>query len=231
MIKTKEDLKRYISADKTELEKGSNPKWMRFLLRGDNYMSFKLEKLLRYSEYYRNNRHRGLYFKIMDTFYKLRYSWLQSKYDCQIAPNSCGPGLRITHPRGIMVSWDAKIGKNVGIRRNTLLGNSLYDHKAPTVGDYVQLGVGAQAVGDIKIGRGAMVCNNAVVMRKVPPYAIVAGNPAKVIGFTMNPSEVLEFEKDKYPEEERTSLETLEKNYEKYYTLRFKDINKMTSLC
>lgn len=231
MIKTKEDLKKYIAADKIELEKNSNPKWMRFLLRGDIYMSFKLERVLRYSEYYRNNRHRGFYFKVMDIIYKLRYSWLQNRYDCHIAPNSCGPGLRITHPRGIMVSWDAKIGRNVGIRRNVLLGNSLYDHKAPIVGDFVQFGVGSQAVGDILIGRGAIVSNNAVVMRKVPPYAIVAGNPAKIIGFTMKPLEAFEFEKDIYPEEELTPLETLQKNYKKYYTSRFKDINKMTSLC
>ena len=34
-----------------------------------------------------------------------------------------------------------------------------------------------------RIGEGAIVASGAVVTKDVPPYAIVAGVPAKVIGF------------------------------------------------
>ena len=35
---------------------------------------------------------------------------------------------------------------------------------------------------NIKIGKGAVVASNAVVTKDVPPYAIVGGVPAKIIG-------------------------------------------------
>ena len=34
----------------------------------------------------------------------------------------------------------------------------------------------------MKIGKGAVVASNAVVTKDVPPYAIVGGVPAKIIG-------------------------------------------------
>lgn len=230
MIKTKEDLKAYIQADKEEFKKGSDPYWVGFILRSENYYAQKFQKRLRIAEYYRNNRSKNFIFRILDLIHKIRLSWYANKIGISITPNSCGPGLRITHPAGIMISWDAKIGRNFSVRRNALIGNSLYDHKAPTIGDYVQFGVGAQAVGDVVIGRGAIISNGTVVVGKIPPYAIVVGNPGKIIGFSMTPEEVVEFEKDKYSEDERTPLELLQKNYAKYYTQRYKDIKSFLKI-
>ena len=34
-----------------------------------------------------------------------------------------------------------------------------------------------------KIGKGAIIGACAVVTKEVPPYAIVAGNPAKIVGY------------------------------------------------
>jgi acetyltransferase-like isoleucine patch superfamily enzyme len=78
----------------------------------------------------------------------------------------------------------------------------------------------------VRIGRGAVVSAGTVVRSKIPPYAIVAGNPAKVVGFRFTPAQVLEHEAILYPEEERLPLETLEKNYKKYYLNRLKEINQ-----
>lgn len=230
MIQTRSDLKRYLQADRAALAKGTDSRWIQSILNNDANKSYKLQTILRYTEYYRNNRNRGFFYKLMYLYYKIKGSRYGGKIDCAIAPNSCGPGLKITHPKGIMISWDAKIGKNFSVRRNSLIGNSLYDHKAPTIGDYVQFGVGAQAVGDVVIGRGAIISNGSVVLRRVPPYAIIVGNPGKIIGFTMSPEEIVEWEKDKYSEDERTPIETLQNNYKKYVSGRYKDINKFTSL-
>ncbi len=51
------------------------------------------------------------------------------------------------------------------------------------IGSNVILSRGASVLSGVKIGDGAVVGANAVVTKDVPPYAIVAGNPAKVIRF------------------------------------------------
>jgi len=63
------------------------------------------------------------------------------------------------------------------------------------IGDYVNsrkgriivrndawIGTGAVILPDVEIGEGAVVGANAVVTRNVPPYTVVGGVPAKVIG-------------------------------------------------
>ena len=45
---------------------------------------------------------------------------------------------------------------------------------------------GATIISGVTIGNGAVVAPEAVVMDDVPPYSIVAGNPAKVVGYRFN---------------------------------------------
>jgi len=51
------------------------------------------------------------------------------------------------------------------------------------IGNDVWIGERAFLTGNIKIGDGAVVYSCAVVTKDVPPYAIVAGVPAKIIGY------------------------------------------------
>ena len=51
------------------------------------------------------------------------------------------------------------------------------------VGNDCWIGTGAYIKNGIKIGNGAVVGARSVVTKNVPPYAIVAGSPAKVIKF------------------------------------------------
>lgn len=48
------------------------------------------------------------------------------------------------------------------------------------------------------IGRGAVVAAGAVVTKNVPPYAIVAGNPAKIIKFRFSPEVIAYIESTKW---------------------------------
>lgn len=70
------------------------------------------------------------------------------------------------------------------------------------------------------IGRGAEIGAGSVCRGKIPPYAKVVGNPAKVVGYRFTPEEIIEHEKALYPEEERLPLSKLEKNYNKYFENR-----------
>lgn len=80
------------------------------------------------------------------------------------------------------------------------------------------------------IGRYASIGAGSYVRSNVPPYAIVIGNPAKIIGFLFSPEEMADFEKDRYPENERTSIEKYTSLYEKYFKNRSKDIRTFVKL-
>ena len=73
-----------------------------------------------------------------------------------------------------------------------------------------------------RIGRHARIGADCCIRSNIPPYALVAGNPAKIIGFIMSPEEILEFEKINYAEPDRIPIDVLEKNYDKYYRNRWK---------
>lgn len=49
------------------------------------------------------------------------------------------------------------------------------------VGNDVWMGYNSLIKNGVKIGDGAIIAANAVVVKDVPPYAVVAGNPAKVV--------------------------------------------------
>ena len=58
------------------------------------------------------------------------------------------------------------------------------------IGNDVWIGMEALIMPGVAIGHGAIVAARAVVSRDVPPYAIVAGNPAKVVKTRFDPETV-----------------------------------------
>ncbi len=59
-----------------------------------------------------------------------------------------------------------------------------------TIGHDVWLGSQAMVLSGVTIGHGAVVAARAVVTRDVEPYAIVAGNPARIVRHRLGPSEI-----------------------------------------
>lgn len=104
-----------------------------------------------------------------------------------------------------------------------------YD-KDVIVDEDVWMGARVSLLSGVHIGRGAEIGTGAVVRGSIPPYAVVIGNPAKVVGFRFTPEEIIEHEKILYPESERLPLELLEKNYKKYFLDHIKEIKAYTGL-
>ncbi|MBR7083558.1 MAG: hypothetical protein IKI37_00015, partial [Oscillospiraceae bacterium] len=54
-------------------------------------------------------------------------------------------------------------------------------------GNDVWIAANAQIMGGLTVGDGAVIGGGAVVTHDVPPYAVVAGVPAKIIGWRCEP--------------------------------------------
>lgn len=89
------------------------------------------------------------------------------------------PGLIIVH--GWCTRLHAAIGADVMVFHEVTLGHK--KGKYPTIGDGVTICPGAKVFGGVTVGKYATIGANAVVSRDVPDFAIVAGVPAKVIGY------------------------------------------------
>ena len=67
-----------------------------------------------------------------------------------------------------------------------------FENKGYTeIGNDVLIGANAIILAGVKVGNGAVIGAGSVVTKDVPPYAIVVGNPAKVIKFRFN-KEIIE---------------------------------------
>lgn len=82
----------------------------------------------------------------------------------------------------------------------------------------------------VHVGRGSEIGAGSVVRGNVPPYSVVIGNPCKVVGFRFTPEEIIEHEKKQYKEEDRLPGDLLQKNYEKYFLNKMKEIKQFTKL-
>jgi serine O-acetyltransferase len=93
-----------------------------------------------------------------------------------------GRRVAIAHQGGIVIHERAEIGHGVIIRQGCTVGAISDDRfEAPVLEDEVELGVGSVIVGPVRIGRAARIGPNAVVMRDVPPRAIVFAPQSRVI--------------------------------------------------
>jgi serine O-acetyltransferase len=92
-----------------------------------------------------------------------------------------GRRLFIDHGMGVVIGETAEIGDDVLIYHGVTLGglSGQPGKRHPTVEDHVTIGAGAQVLGPIRIGRGARIGSNAVVVNQVGPGCTVVGIPAR----------------------------------------------------
>lgn len=129
------------------------------------------------------------------------YSKISIGNDVYIGPNALFSSIK-----GIVIGNKVTFGPKVTIMAGNHnfkeIGSYIYDNHTKredddlpvTISDDVWIGCNAIILKGITIGRGAIVGAGSVVTKDVPPYAIVGGNPAKLIRYRFTEDEIKEHE-------------------------------------
>lgn len=97
-----------------------------------------------------------------------------------------GRGTRLEH-RGVAVVINRKtvVGERCSIGAQVVLGGRGKNKPgAPVIGNDVYLGAGCKVLGSVRIGDGAVIGANSVVLADVPDGATAVGIPARVLPVT-----------------------------------------------
>lgn len=107
-----------------------------------------------------------------------------SLYECVTLEDFvfCGPSMVFT---------------NVRTPRSAYPRNTADDYAPTLVRHGASIGANATIVCGVTIGRWAFVAAGAVVTKDVPDYALVAGVPARIIGWASESGATLEFNKER----------------------------------
>ena len=147
----------------------------------------KLEILLLYP-----GVHATIYHRIAHFFYchNLKFiarfvsQWSRFWTGIEIHPGAkIGRRFVIDHGMGIVIGETAEVGDDCLLYHGVTLGGTGKDQgkRHPTLGNNVMVSTGAKVLGPFKVGDGARIAANAVVLREVPENATAVGVPARVV--------------------------------------------------
>jgi acetyltransferase-like isoleucine patch superfamily enzyme len=111
---------------------------------------------------------------------------------CSIDPNVKAFGA--SHPRNTRSSHAFFYNPKLGYAKHDLL-----DRTCPTIGNDVFIGHNAVITNRVaSIGDGAYIAAGSIVTKDVPPYALVGGNPARIIRYRFSKETVTELLRERW---------------------------------
>lgn len=130
---------------------------------------------------------------------------------CSIGPNFCC-GLGIHPTNGISTSpMFYSVAKQNGMSLTEK--NKVEETKQTIIEHDVFIGANVTILDGVTIGNGAVIGAGAVVTRDIPPYAIVAGVPAKVIKYRLDEKQIGELQKIEWWNYSKHELQRVEKHF------------------
>ena len=174
MIKSREDYRLYLEADRLALGRG------RYTLRAWFWdRVWKYERLLRRVEYYYNCK-RTLWGNFVRRVNSVRMHLMNMHMEIPV--NTFGPGLSIAHEGCIVVNGNAKIGNNCRIHVDVVIGQGIDADDIPVLGNNVHIGPGVKIIGGVRIGDNTVIAANAAVTKSFPDgNCTIGGVPARII--------------------------------------------------
>lgn len=137
--------------------------------------------------------------------------------DCKIGKN-CNIGQNVVISPGVILGNNVKIQNNVSVytgviaKDNVFMGPSCVftnvinprshvsrknEYRETILGEGCSLGANSTIVCGHNVGKYALVGAGSVVTKDVPDYALVVGNPARIVGYMCNCGEKITFNEDK----------------------------------
>ena len=103
-----------------------------------------------------------------------------------------GKRVFIDHGMGVVIGETAEVGDDVTLYQGVTLGGTSLTRGAkrhPTIGNGVIVSSGAQVLGPFRVGDGARIGAQAVVLSEVPDGATMVGIPARPVGRRSDPTQ------------------------------------------
>ena len=113
-------------------------------------------------------------------------STVSSKYAADIHPAAeIEGGLYLNVGGGVVIGETARVGRDCTILQGVTLGGTGKENgdRHPKIEDGVILHCGATVLGNLNVGRGAIITAKSIVTKEVPELARVSGVPATVKSF------------------------------------------------
>jgi sugar O-acyltransferase (sialic acid O-acetyltransferase NeuD family) len=102
---------------------------------------------------------------------------------------------------GVIINSDVKIGKHVIVNSGSVIEHDCiinnFVHISPNVslagnvsiGEGTHVGIGATIIQGVKVGKWATIGAGSVILNDVPDFAIIVGNPGKIIKYNSTVNE------------------------------------------
>ena len=180
MINSKSELTNYLKYERNLYITGGKLTEIKlWLLHDSEYLLWHYVKMLRLTEYHYNLNHRVRYLLC-----QRRKNAEGVKLGISICHNTIAKGLRIYHYGTIIVNPHANVGENCKLHGDNCIGNKGESSRfeAPSIGNNVDIGIGAKILGVIEIADNIKIGANAVVVKsELEKGKTLVGIPAHTV--------------------------------------------------
>jgi sugar O-acyltransferase (sialic acid O-acetyltransferase NeuD family) len=126
---------------------------------------------------------------------QLQVTFVSSLHPRAIVSNRSSVGLGTVIMAGVIINADVSIGNHCIVNTGAVIDHDChlddFVHISPNaslaggieVGEGTQIGIGASIIQGIKIGKWVTIGAGAVILKNVPDYAVVVGNPGRIIKY------------------------------------------------
>ncbi len=97
-----------------------------------------------------------------------------------------GRGIFMDHATGVVIGETAIVEDDCSMLHGVTLGGTgkEWGDRHPKIRRGVLIAAGAKVLGNIEIGHCSKIAAGSVVLKPVPPNSVVAGVPAKIVGYS-----------------------------------------------